>query len=211
MSLRAVVVVMLCLACANARGTPESDRETTQDEPMGNTGGAPRLEQPGVAELPAPDGCGLFALCASEFTVKLNASELWPLGRYFLRVAIDRRPPSVCEIAFEPVIGAVTDTCNYEALGFSVTYRYDDQIRAIEQIRFGYVSRVDAEILVAEALPPLVEVHHDVVVQKCSIACSIAEPIVVPVHFPGVADAGADAGSADAGEGALDAATDAAP
>jgi len=152
----------------------------------------------------------------SEFTVTLEASESWPVGRYFLRVSVDRGPTAVCEVAFEPVVGAVTDTCNDQEAGFRVGYRYDAEARAIEQVTFGSVHHVDMEILIAEGLPPLVEVHHDVVVQKCSLACPMGEPLSTPVHIPSAADSERDGGAgdagdaADAGEGAPDAATDAA-
>lgn len=147
-----------------------------------------------------------------RFSLALEASEPWPLGRYFLRVALDRRAPTVCEIAFEPVVGAVTDTCNGEDREFSVTYRYDDETRAIEGLSFGTVSRVDVEILVAEDLPPVVEVHHNVVVQKCTYVCEQAAPLTVPVQVGSAAKPSTvDAGEDDAGNVALDATVDAAP
>ncbi|HKO89643.1 MAG TPA: hypothetical protein VJU61_00730, partial [Polyangiaceae bacterium] len=129
---------------------------------------------------------------------------------YFLRVSLDRRPATVCEIAFEPVVGAVTDTCNSPDREFRVVYRYDDETRAIEAVSFGFVSHVDLEILVAEELPPVVEVHHDVVVQKCSVGCSLAAPLSVRVQMgSAVEPPGLDAGVRDASDGRLDAAADA--
>jgi hypothetical protein len=117
----------------------------------------------------------------------------------------------VCEIAFEPVVGAVTDTCNSPAGEFQVVYRYDEEIRAIERMSFGLVSHVDMEILVAENLPPVVEVHHDVVVQKCSSACELAAPLSVRVQLgSAVEPPSVDGGKDDASAGVLDAAADAA-
>jgi hypothetical protein len=114
---------------------------------------------------------------------------------------------NVCEIAFEPVVGAVTDTCDDEDHGFRVDYRYDGETRAIESLNFGSVRHVDLEILVAENLPPLVEVHHDVVVQKCTYDCARGEPLVARVQLSPAAPP--DAG-ADGGEGVPDATVDAA-
>ena len=59
---------------------------------------------------------------------------------------------------------------------------------------------------IAENRPPVVEVHHDVVVKKCSYECPIGEPLAVPVRFLSAAESERDSGPADAGEGTLDAA-----
>lgn len=152
-------------------------------------------------ELPS---CGPISYpCVSEFAVTLEAAEPWPVGRYFLRVSLNHGPATVCEIAFEPVVGAVTDTCDDQERGFRVTYRYDNETRAIEKVTFGGVLRVDMEILIAENLPAMVEVHHDVVVRKCSYSCPIGEPLAVPVRVRSAAESGRDAGAADAGERTL--------
>jgi hypothetical protein len=205
---RALVILFLhCLACANALEAPESDSETAHHEPMGSFGGTPPVTEPPL-EVPL---CGPFPYpCVSEFTVTFEASEPWPVGRYFLRVSLNHGPPTVCEIAFEPIVGAVTDTCDDEERGFRVSYRYDNETRAIEKVTFGGVLRVDMEILIAEDLPPVVEAHHDVVVQKCSYICAKGEPLAVPVRVRSAAESERDAGAADAGERAPDAATDAA-
>jgi hypothetical protein len=160
-------------------------------------------------ELPS---CGPISYpCVSEFAVTLEAPEPWPVGRYFLRVSSNYGPPTVCEIAFEPVVGAVTDTCDDQEHGFRVTYRYDNETRAIEKVTFSGALRVDLEILIAENLPAVVEVHHDVVVQKCSYSCPIGQPLTVPVRVRSSAASERGAGAADAGERTPDAATDAAP
>ena len=191
-----------CVACASEASESNGDR--AQPEPMGNIGGTqrPTDPEPLIFSTCGPTGYA----CVSGFTVTFEASEPWPLGRYFLRVSLDHGPPSMCEIAFEPVVGAVTDTCDDHERGFRLAYRYDDETRAIEKVSFGSVRHVDMEILVAENLPPVVEVHHDVVVQKCDYACAIGEPIVVPVQVPSAPQSERDAGPADAGKAAPDAA-----
>ena len=73
--------------------------------------------------------------------------------------------------------------------------------------------RVDMEILVAENVPPVVEVHHDVVrkVRKCTYACELADavPLVTRVLLSSVTGPSLDAGQHDAGQGEPDAAVDA--
>ena len=201
-----VFLVLHCLACANALEASNSDRERAHHEPIGSIGATPSTEPP--LELPL---CGpTHYPCVSEFAVTLEAPEPWPVGRYFLRVSFNYGPPTFCEIAFEPIVGAVTDSCDDQERGFRVTYRYDNETRAIEKVTFGGALRVDMEILIAENLPPVVEVHHDVVVRKCSYSCPIGEPLAVPVRVSGAAESERDAGAVDAGERTPDAATDAA-
>lgn len=209
MSRRAIAVFALSFfACA---GTGEDSRSERGSSSRRTTNGG--LDQPPVDTVPpvVPPLCPPSGgICIEEFTLALQASEPWPLGRYFLRVALDGRPPTVCEIAFEPVIGAVTDTCNGPDREFLVAYRYDDETRAIETLSFGLLSRLDMEILVAETLPPVVEVHHRVVVEKCSYACERAAPLAVRVQVSVGEPSSVDAGKGDAGGSALDAGPDAA-
>ena len=75
---------------------------------------------------------------------------------------------------------------------------------------------MDLEILVADELPPVGQVHHNVVTRKCTYACALAEPLVVQAQLGSApcVDAGADdagAGTPDASPGAaVDAGLDAA-
>jgi hypothetical protein len=211
MILRALgAFVLLCFACAGGGEDLESRRGGSPYVPAGGVDHTQRSEDP---IPPMPPLCPpIGGTCIEGFALTLEASEPWPLGRYFLRVALNRRPPSVCEIAFEPVVGAVTDTCNGPEREFRVAYRYDHEARAIDGLSFGLVSRVDMEILVAESLPPVVEVHHNVVVQKCSYACELAAPLLVRVNVGSATESSsADAGEGDAGDSVLDAAVDATP
>lgn len=205
MSHRALAALLLhCLACASAREASDADRDRAHHGPMGTSRTPAPTEPPIVPCGPSPNAC------LPEFTVTFESAEPWPVDRYFLRVSLDHGSPTVCEVTFEPVVGAVTDTCDDQERGFRVTYRYDNQTRAIEKLSFGGVQRVDIEILIAEKLPAVVEVHHNVVVQKCDFSCPIGEPLTVPVRVRSAAESERDAGGTDAGEGAPDAATDAA-
>lgn len=205
MSLRALAIVVLgSLGCANAGEGSEPVSDPTRDPPGIAFPPQPPDPAPGSSDCPL-----LGSACVSEFAVLLEASEPWPLGRYFLRVAINRDTPTVCEIAFESVVGAVTDTCNDQEHPFRVSYRYEDEKRAIDEVSFGSEARhVDLEILVAEDLPPVVEVHHDVVARKCTYACALAEPLVVQAQLGSTPSV--DAGVDDAGAGTPDATPDAA-
>lgn len=208
MRVRALVIFTLaCLAC----GGFESEGQPTPRDPVGAAGRAGEAQRPEDPPREPPPLC-LFAgvACIEAFTVTLEAAEPWPQGRYFLRVALDRGEATVCEIAFEPVLGAVTDTCNGDDSEFRVDYRYDEEARAILGVSFGRVRRVDMEIVVADDLPPLVEVHHDVVVQKCSYGCDVAAPLVAQVQLSSGMDAGVDAADGDSGVGHSDASADAA-
>jgi hypothetical protein len=198
------ILILQCVACANAGETRDANRGRAPQEPMESAEGTQRPAEPRPVDLPLCWG-GAYP-CVSGFDVTLEASEPWPLGRYFLRASVDHGPLAVCEIAFEPVVGAVTDTCDDEELGFRVTYRYDDETRAIQMLSFGGAFHVDVEILVAENLPPVVEIHHDVLVQKCSYVCALGEPLTVPVHLRSAPESERDAGDG----GTSDAATDAA-
>lgn len=210
MRLRAVPAwVLSCVACtsgASERGSAPVEAQAP-DAPIPATSRSNTIP-------PAPPSCPpRGGTCAAGFVLFLEAAEPWPLGRYFLRVARGGGPVTVCEIAFEPVVGAVTDTCNREEHNFSVVYRYDQETRSIDEVRFaGAVAIVDLEILLTEELPPLVEVHHTVVVQKCLFDCEQAAPLRVEVQFAPEAPS-VDAGASDSGasgSGAADAAPDAA-
>jgi hypothetical protein len=62
------------------------------------------------------------------------------------------------------------------------------------------------EMVVADDLPPVVEVHHEVLVQKCTYSCNVAAHLVAQVQVGSAIKVGVDAGEDDAGEGSLDAA-----
>lgn len=87
----------------------------------------------------------------------------WPIGRYYLRISWDEQEPLTCAIEFEPVVGAVIDTCNGQSQDLSVGYAYDAARREITSLQLLHAQRsLDVEVFLAEGEAPLGELHHDV-------------------------------------------------
>jgi hypothetical protein len=127
-------------------------------------------------------------LCVdSAFGISFERADPWPLGAYYFRVRIDRGQPRTCKVEFEPVIGAVVDTCN--DADFGVGYLYVTEQPLLFGLGFSRsVSYVDVELLAAEEGPLLAEVHSEAVYVTgtlgegpCAQSCTAGKVLVVAV------------------------------
>jgi hypothetical protein len=138
-------------------------------------------------------GAGCPAICPdilcvdSAFGISFERADPWPLGAYYFRVRINRGQPRVCKVEFEPVIGAVVDTCN--DADFGIGYLYVTEQPLLFGLGFSRSVRyVDVELLAAEEGPPLAEVHSEAVYvtgtlgePPCAQSCTKGEVLVVVV------------------------------
>jgi hypothetical protein len=148
----------------------------------------------------------------AEFTVSFERDEARKPGAYFFRASADGGTPEVCSIVFEPVLGAVSDSCNNAGLRFSVSYVYDTSAQKISSVSFdARVRKVDLELLVSEAEPPLAELHYQIPASSLHVGvcgCVSIDPLSVPIGPLAARDAGSDAAAGGA-SGASDSGADA--
>jgi len=121
---------------------------------------------------------GIAYPCSPVVEVLFERASPWPVGRYYLRITRDQLIPLTCAIEFEPVVGAVIDTCNDRSPALTVAYAYDASRREITKLQLSWAEHsVDVEVFLAEDGPRVAELHHELT-REClqSLTLDIAEP-----------------------------------